>query len=119
VAEQKKHPVLLFLKKFRGLSAWMLELSMVLSAVLKKYPDLVVVSSLLVVNALLSFIQERRAEIGTASALARDAAAPPPQSQTTSGKMDGMGDQSTRMRAMREKMMPDMKANDAKMEWCN
>jgi 2-polyprenyl-3-methyl-5-hydroxy-6-metoxy-1,4-benzoquinol methylase len=31
-------------------------------------------------------------------------------------KMAGMGDQSTKMMAMREKMMADMKANDARMD---
>ena len=61
VTEQKRHPVLKFLGKFWGVSAWMLELIMVLSAVLGKYSDLVVVSALLVVNAVLSFLQERRA----------------------------------------------------------
>jgi Ca-activated chloride channel homolog len=61
VTEQKGHPVLTFLGKFWGLSAWMLELIMVLSAVLRKYSDLAVVGALLVVNAVLSFMQERRA----------------------------------------------------------
>ena len=61
VAEQKTHSFLLFLSKFWGWSAGMLELIMVLSAVLRKYPDLVVVSTLLVVNAVVSFMQERRA----------------------------------------------------------
>ena len=61
VAEQKEHPVLMFLGKFWGLSAWMLELIMLLSAVLRKYSDFTVVGALLVVNALLSFMQERRA----------------------------------------------------------
>ena len=61
VAEQKGHPVLKFLRKFWGISAWMLELIMVLSAVLGKYSDLVVVGALLVINAVLSFMQERRA----------------------------------------------------------
>ncbi len=61
VAETKGHPVLMFLSKFWGVSAWMLELIIVLSAVLRKYSDLVVVSALLVVNALLSFMQEHRA----------------------------------------------------------
>jgi len=37
VAEQKEHPVRTFLGKFWGLSAWMLELIVVLSAVLRKY----------------------------------------------------------------------------------
>lgn len=60
VAEQKDHPVLMFLGKFWGISAWMLELIMVLSASLGKYSDLAVVSAPLVVNAVLSFMQERR-----------------------------------------------------------
>ncbi len=58
---KKGHPVLAFLKKFWGISAWMLELIMVLSAVLRKYSDLIVVSALLVINAILSYAQERRA----------------------------------------------------------
>jgi len=61
VAEKKGHPVLMFLGKFWGLSAWMLELIMVLSAVLGKFSDLAVVGALLVVNAVLSFMQEHRA----------------------------------------------------------
>lgn len=61
VAEHKNHPVLKFLGKFWGISAWMLELIMILSALLRKYSDLVVVGALLVVNAVLSFLQERQA----------------------------------------------------------
>jgi plasma-membrane proton-efflux P-type ATPase len=61
VVGQKGHPVLKFFGKFWGLSAWMLELIMILSAFLGKYPDLVVVGALLAVNAVLSFAQERRA----------------------------------------------------------
>src|SRR5450756_2376288 len=70
VAEQKGHPVLKFLGKFWGISAWMLELIMVLSIVLGKYADLVVVSALLVINAVLSYMQERRAA-GVVEALRR------------------------------------------------
>jgi H+-transporting ATPase len=61
VAEKKGHPVLMFLGKFWGLSAWMLELIMVLSAVLGNYLNLAVVGALLLVNAVLSFTQEHRA----------------------------------------------------------
>jgi len=61
VAIEKGHPVLKFLRKFWGISAWMLELIMLLSAVLGKYSDLAVVSALLVINAVLSFVHERRA----------------------------------------------------------
>src|ERR1039457_6079136 len=70
VAEKKGRPVLKFLRKFWGISAWMLELIMVLSAVLRKYSDLIVVSALLVINAVLSFAQERRAA-GVVEALRR------------------------------------------------
>ena len=61
VAVEKGHPFRKFLGKFWGISAWMLELILVLSAVLGKYSDLVVVSALLLINAVLSFAQERRA----------------------------------------------------------
>ena len=61
IAEQKGHPLRMFLGKFWGVSAWMLESIMVLSAVLRKYSDLAVVGTLLVVNAMLSFMQEHRA----------------------------------------------------------
>ena len=57
VAVQEEHPLRVFLGKFWGMSAWMLELIMVLSAFLHKYSDLAVVSALLSVNAVLSFVQ--------------------------------------------------------------
>jgi H+-transporting ATPase len=61
VAETKSHPLRMLLGKFWGLSAWMLELIMLLSAVLGKYSDLAVVGALLVINAVLGFLQEHRA----------------------------------------------------------
>ena len=70
VAEEKGHPVLKFLRKFWGISAWMLELIMILSAVLGKYSDLAVVGALLIINAVLGFMQERRAA-GVVEALRR------------------------------------------------
>ena len=70
VAGKKGHPVRKFLRKFWGVSAWMLELIMGLSAVLGKYSDLVVVGALLLINAVLSYMQERRAA-GVVAALRR------------------------------------------------
>ena len=70
VAEQREHPVRKFLGKFWGISAWMLELIMILSAVLRKFSDLAVVSALLIVNAILSYGQEHRAA-GVVEALRR------------------------------------------------
>lgn len=61
VVEEKRHPALDLLAKFWGVSAWMLELVVVVSAALGKYADMAVVSALLVVNAVVSFVQERRA----------------------------------------------------------
>lgn len=64
------HPVLRFLAKFWGVSAWMLELIMVLSALLGKRADLAVVGLLLIVNAAVGFFQEQRAA-GVVEALRR------------------------------------------------
>ena len=61
VPERKPNLWLMFAKKFWGLSAWMIELIMVLSFILHKYSDLYIVTALLVVNGVLSFAQEQRA----------------------------------------------------------
>jgi len=61
VPEPKRHNVLRFLGKFWGLSAWMIELIALLSLVLHKTTDLIIALLLLMVNAVLSFIQEQRA----------------------------------------------------------
>lgn len=61
VPERPVHPWLDFAKKFWSLSAWMIELIAVLSFILQKYADLAIALALLVVNAVLSFLQEQRA----------------------------------------------------------
>ena len=61
VPEAPGHPLLRFLRKFWGLSAWMLELIAALSFVLHKRADLWIALALLVVNAVLGFLQEQRA----------------------------------------------------------
>jgi magnesium-transporting ATPase (P-type) len=63
VPEPKGNPWLAFLGKFWGLSAWMLEFILVLSALLGKIADLAVAGVLLVVNAVLRFLQERRSAL--------------------------------------------------------
>lgn len=67
VPEKKRHPVIRLLKKFWGLSAWMIELIALLSIVLHKKADLVVALLLLAVNAVLSFLQEQRASAAVAA----------------------------------------------------
>lgn len=61
VPEKKVHPVVLFVRRFWGLTAWMLEAIIILSFILGKYTDLYTVTSLLVLNSALGFIQEQRA----------------------------------------------------------
>ncbi|MCW3995211.1 MAG: plasma-membrane proton-efflux P-type ATPase [Candidatus Bathyarchaeota archaeon] len=61
VPEKKVSPLLSFAKKFWGLTAWMLEIAIVLSFVLGKYLDLYIITALLLVNAILGFIQEQQA----------------------------------------------------------
>jgi H+-transporting ATPase len=61
IPEKRDYSFVRFARKFWGLSAWMLELIVVLSFILHKRADLWVALSLLVVNAVLSFVQEQHA----------------------------------------------------------
>jgi H+-transporting ATPase len=67
VPEKKSHPVLGLIRKFWGLSAWMLELIAILSFALGKTADFWIAVALLVVNAALSFFQEQRASSAVAA----------------------------------------------------
>jgi H+-transporting ATPase len=60
VPEEKTRSIVRFLKKFWGITAWMLELIIVLSFVLGKYSDLYTVTVLLFVNSVIGFFQEER-----------------------------------------------------------
>ena len=71
VPEKKTHPFLLVVKKFWGLTAWMLELIIVLSLILRKYPDAAIVAVLLVANAVVSLLEERKAA-GAVEALKKE-----------------------------------------------
>lgn len=62
VSEEKTNAFLRFAGKFWGLSAWMLELVILLSWYLQKFSDMVIVAALLFVNAILGFWEERQAE---------------------------------------------------------
>ncbi len=70
VPERRRHALATFARKFWGLSAWMIEVIALLSFILHKYADLAVALALLVVNAVLSFLQEQRAS-GAVAALRR------------------------------------------------
>jgi hypothetical protein len=71
VPEARDRPLIRFARKFWGLSAWMLETIVLLSVILKKYADLWVALSLLLVNAVLSFVQEQHASTAVAALRAR------------------------------------------------
>ncbi|MDI6896594.1 plasma-membrane proton-efflux P-type ATPase [Methanocella conradii] len=62
VPEKKKNAALSFLKRFWGLTAWTLELTILISYVLGRPLDLIVIAALLIVNAVLGFAQEWQAE---------------------------------------------------------
>ena len=61
VIGKKSNPAFLFLKKFWGLSAWLLELIIILSWLLHKHSDAYIVLGLLLFNAIIGFIQEYNA----------------------------------------------------------
>lgn len=61
IPEQKDNPLWRFLGKFWGLSAWMLELVIILSWILEKRLDAIVVMGLLIINAIISFAEEAKA----------------------------------------------------------
>jgi plasma-membrane proton-efflux P-type ATPase len=67
IPEAKRHPFTRFARRFWGLSAWMIELICVLSLVLQKWADLSVALGLLVVNAILSLLQEQRASLAVSA----------------------------------------------------
>jgi H+-transporting ATPase len=61
VIEKKQSLVLLFLKHFWGLTAFMLELTVVLSYLLQKYVDVYLIGGLMLFNAIIGFIEESKA----------------------------------------------------------
>ena len=67
VKEKTQSPLFLFLKKFWDLTAWMLEITIVLTLVLGKYLDLYIITALLFLNAILGFTQELRANAAVES----------------------------------------------------
>jgi H+-transporting ATPase len=62
VAEEKSHPVLTFFEKFWAPVPWMLEATVLLELILGKYTEAILIGALLVFNAILSIVQESRAQ---------------------------------------------------------
>lgn len=61
VLEKKQPPILLFLKNFWGLTAIMLELTIITSFLLSKFMDAYLIIGLMLFNAVIGFIQENKA----------------------------------------------------------
>ncbi|MHB8258058.1 MAG: plasma-membrane proton-efflux P-type ATPase [Acidiferrobacterales bacterium] len=61
VAEERRSPLLALLKKFWDPVPWMLEAAVVLEVILGKKDEAIIIGALLLVNAILSFLQESRA----------------------------------------------------------
>jgi H+-transporting ATPase len=61
VPEERPHPLLLLLHKFWSPVPWMLEVTLLLELFLARYTQGAIIAVLLVLNAVLSFAQERRA----------------------------------------------------------
>jgi H+-transporting ATPase len=61
IPEKRESLTILFVKKFWGITPWMLEITMVLTWFLGKHLEFYLVSGLLLFNAILGFIQEQRA----------------------------------------------------------
>jgi H+-transporting ATPase len=59
--EKKVNPLLKFLSYFWGPIPWMIEIAAILSAVIKHWDDLIIISVLLIFNALVGFWQEYKA----------------------------------------------------------
>lgn len=62
ITETKKNPVLRFLKRYWGPMPWLLELTMVLTIILKHYSESIIIFVLLTLNAIIGFLQSRNSQ---------------------------------------------------------
>jgi H+-transporting ATPase len=62
IPEEKKNPLLKFLGYFWGPIPWMIEIAAILSAVISHWEDFAIILLLLMTNAVVGFLQERKAE---------------------------------------------------------
>jgi H+-transporting ATPase len=62
IPEEKKHPLLRFIRYFWGPIPWMIEVAALLSAIIQHWEDFSIIFLMLVINAVVGFFQERKAE---------------------------------------------------------
>lgn len=61
IAEKKANPLWQFLSYFWGPIPWMIEIAAILSAIIRHWPDLIIILVLLIFNAVVGFWQEHQA----------------------------------------------------------
>ena len=61
IPEKKVNPLKKFLGYFWGPIPWMIEAAVIMSAVIQRWPDFVIILTLLMVNAVVGFWQEHKA----------------------------------------------------------
>ncbi len=62
IIEKKANPLLKFLSSFWGPIPWMIEIAAVLSAIIRRWEDFWIILTLLLLNAVVSFWQEHKAD---------------------------------------------------------
>jgi H+-transporting ATPase len=62
IIEKKYNPILKFLKNFWGPIPWMIEIAAVLSAIINRWEDFWIIIALLLLNGIVSFWQEHKAD---------------------------------------------------------
>ena len=62
ISEKKKSPIIKFLRYFWGPIPWMIEIAAFLSAIIRHWEDFAIIFALLVINAVVGFWEEHKAE---------------------------------------------------------
>jgi len=62
ILEKKPHPLIKFLKNFWAPIPWMIEIAAIISALIRHWEDFFIILSLLLLNAVVSFWQEHKAD---------------------------------------------------------
>ena len=62
ISEKKENPLIKFIKYFWGPIPWLIEIAIVLSAIIQHLEDLVIIFTLLALNAVIGFWQEHKAD---------------------------------------------------------